>query len=245
MERVLGIVGGTGPESTIDYYRRLVAGWRQRTGDGSYPRVIIDSVEGGRVIRSLGEADYELVGQEIGQAVRELAAAGAGACLLASNAIHLAFREIEAVAPIPLIHIVDAARASALARGHHRLGLFGTRFVMGAPMYPEGFAPAIEIVVPTEQEQAYIDAKYMGELLQGTILDETRDGLVSIIAGMRARHAVDGLILGGTELALILSADEYAGVPVLNTVQIHVNAALDWLLEPEVDSAVPGRPRSA
>ena len=237
MERILGIVGGVGPESTIDYYRRLVAGWRDRNPDGSYPRVIIDSVESGRVIRWLGDGEYGRVGQEIGQAVRELAAAGAGAALLASNAVHLAFSEIEAIAPIPLIHIVEAARTVALARGHRRLGLFGARFVMGSPMYPERFAPAIEIVVPTDEEQAYIHAKYMGELVQGTILDETRDGLVSIVAAMRARDAIDGLILGGTELALILTADEYAGIPVLDTVQIHIDTALDWLMGREVASS--------
>ncbi|MEA2545426.1 MAG: aspartate racemase, partial [Chloroflexota bacterium] len=56
--RVLGIVGGTGPESTIDYYRSLVATWRRRRPDGSYPRVIIDSIEAGRLFRNLGEGDF-------------------------------------------------------------------------------------------------------------------------------------------------------------------------------------------
>jgi aspartate racemase len=133
-------------------------------------------------------------------------------------------------APIPLIHIADAAREAALTRGYRRLGLLGTRFVMRAPMYPQRFAPDIEIVVPNEEEQAYVHAKYFGELIPGTILDATRDGLVSIIAALRARDAIDGLILGGTELALILTADEYAGVPILDTARIHVDAALDWLL---------------
>jgi aspartate racemase len=192
--------------------------------------VIIDSVELGRLNRALGEGDYGRLAEELGQAVRELAAAGAGAALLASNTSHLVFDEINARAPIPLIHIVDATREVALARGYRRLGLFGTRIVMRAPMYPERFAPGIAIVVPDEEEQAYIHAKYVGELIPGTILEETRDGLVSIIATMHARDAIDGLILGGTELALILTAAEYAGVPILDTTRIHVATALDWLL---------------
>lgn len=230
MTRILGIVGGTGPESTIDYYRTLVSGWRQRKPDGSYPRVVIDSVEAGRVFGWLAEGDYMRVGLELGQAVTELAAAGAGAALLASNATHLAFDEIKAHSPVPLIHIVDAARAAARARGHRRLGLLGTRFVMQASMYPDRFGPEIEVIRPLPDEQAYIHEKYFGELVHGTIRDETRDGLVAIIASMRDREAIDGVLLGGTELALILTADEYAGVPTLNTVKSHVDAALDWLL---------------
>ncbi len=230
VERILGIVGGVGPESTIDYYRRLVAGWRERRPDGSYPRVIIDSVEAGRLTRALAEGDYGRLAEGLGQAVSELAAAGAGAALLASNTSHLVFDEIAARAPIPLIHIVDAAREVALRRGYRRLGLFGTRFVMESALYPERFAPAIEIVLPNAQEQAWIHAKYFGELIPGTILDATRDELVSIIAALRARDAIDGLLLGGTELALILTADEYAGVPILDTARIHIDAALDWLL---------------
>lgn len=230
MERILGIVGGVGPESTIDYYRRLVAGWRERKPDGSYPRVIIDSVELGRLTRWLGDGDYGRVAEELGQAVCELAAAGAGAALLASNTSHLVFDAINARAPIPLIHIVDAAREVALTRGYRRLGLFGTRLVMQAPMYRQRFAPDIEVVVPNEEEQAYIQAKYVGELIPGTILDATRDGLESIITAMRDRDRIDGVILGGTELALILTAERYAGVPILDTARAHVGAALDWLL---------------
>jgi aspartate racemase len=161
-------------------------------------------------------------------AVGQLATAGAGAALLASNATHLAFEEIEAASPIPLIHIVDAARAAAQTQGHRRLGTFGTRFVMEAPMYPERFAASgMTVVVPSEDEMEYIHAKYLGELVPGTFLDETRDTLVDIIGRMRDRDAIDGLILGGTELALTLTETSFVGVPILDTAKIHVEAAVD------------------
>ncbi len=86
------------------------------------------------------------------------------------------------------------------------------------------------IVVPNEDEQAFIHAKYMGELFVGTILDETRAALLMIVEAMKQRDAVDGLILGGTELSLILREPTAAGLPVLDTTQIHVDAAIDWLL---------------
>lgn len=230
-ERILGIVGGIGPESTIDTYRALVATWRRRRPDGSYPRVIIDSVEAGRVIRWLGEAEYTLVGRDLGAALLELAAAGCERALIASNATHLAFEHIDPPPPMPMIHIVDAARDAALALGHRRLGLIGTRFVMGARLYPERFEPAgLTVVAPTAADQEAVHAIYMGELLVGDIRDDSRDRLVAVIAAMRDRDGIDGVILGGTELALTLTAPSYADVAILNTVQIQVEAAVDWLL---------------
>ena len=232
MSRILGVVGGTGPESTIDYYRRFLATWRRRGPDGTYPRLIIDSVEGASVIRALGEGRFDDVAATLGEAVDHLAAAGAGAALLASNASHLAYERIAARSPIPLIHILDVTRAAASAGGHRRLGLFGARFVMESTLYPERFAGSgIEIVVPAEADRAWIGRIYLEELVNGVILDATRDRLVAIASDLRDRERIDGLILGGTELALILTEPSYAGLPILNTAQIHVEAAVDWLLD--------------
>src|SRR3954452_6027419 len=89
--RSLGIVGGTGPESTIDYYRSVIATWRRRRPDGSYPRVIINSIEASRVFANLAAADFDAVGRDLGPAIAALAAAGCRRALIASNAGHLAF----------------------------------------------------------------------------------------------------------------------------------------------------------
>ena len=229
--RVLGIVGGTGPESTVDYYRKLIATWRRRRPDGSDARVIIDSVDGGGVIRLLSAAHYEAAGRLLGAAVGELVAAGCGRALLASNLSHMAFDRIEPPPPIPLIHIVDTAREAAAAAGHRRLGIIGTRFVMEAPLYPDRFAQAgIEVIAPAADERNLVHAIYFDELLIGDIRDASRDRLVALIAAMRKRDAIDGVILGGTELALILTEDAYAGVPILDTARLHVEAAVTWLL---------------
>jgi aspartate racemase len=198
--------------------------------------VIIDSVEAGRVIRWLGEGAFAEAGSELGVALAQLAAAGCARSLIASNATHLAFDHIDPPPSMPMIHIVDAAREAAIAGGHHRLGLIGTRFVMQSRLYLDRFEPAGLVVIhPTAQEQDVVHGIYMGELLKGEFRDDSRQRLVDVIAAMRDRDGIDGVILGGTELALTLTEPSYAGVRILNTAQIHVDVALDWLLGEQPD----------
>jgi aspartate racemase len=231
--RLLGIVGGTGPESTIDYYRSLIATWRRRRPDGSYPRVVINSIEAGRIFRNLGTADFDAVGRDLGPAVSALAAAGCQRAMLASNASHLAFDRIDPPPTIPLIHIVETARDAAATSGYRRLGLLGTRFVMESDLYPARFAPAgLDIRIPTPAERELVHGIYFGELVEGVIRDQSRQALTAVVAALRDRDRIDAVVLGGTELALILTEPVCAGVPVLNTAQIQVDAAVEWLLGP-------------
>jgi aspartate racemase len=131
-----------------------------------------------------------------------------------------------------MLSIVTATCEAAATAGLRRLALFGTRFTMQAAFFPEIFkSRQIAIVVPNEAEQAYIHDKYMSELFAGIILPETRERLLEIVQAMKEREGVDGLILGGTELSLILREPKAAGLPVLDTTQIHVEAAVAWLLQ--------------
>jgi len=231
-QRVLGILGGTGPESTVDYYRSVVATWRRRRPDGSYPRVVINSIEAGRVFQNLAAGDFRAVGRDLGPAVAALAAAGCQRALLAANATHLAFDQIDPPPSIPLIHIVDAARDAAATAGHRRVGLLGTRFVMESDLYPARFGQSgLEVTMPTPAERELVHGIYFGELIPGIVRDQSRSALTAVVAAMRERDEIDAVILGGTELALILTEPKCAGVPVLNTAQIHVDAAVDWLLQ--------------
>jgi aspartate racemase len=102
---------------------------------------------------------------------------------------------------------------------------------MQAEFYPEVFTRAgLTIVTPNEQEQALIHDKYFGELLKNIFLPETRDQLLAIVDTMKARDGIDGLILGGTELPLILRREQHNGLPFLDTTRIHVDAIVDVML---------------
>jgi aspartate racemase len=229
--RTLGIIGGIGPESTIDYYRLLIAGYRERIPDGSYPLLLINSIDVNKVVALVTAAPREELVEYLLDNVLHLAQAGADLALLAANTPHIVFGELSARSPIPLVSIVKATCDYAEAHGLRRLGLFGTRFTMQAGFYQEACAQVgIEVVTPGPDEQTFIHEKYMDELLKGVFLPETRERLLAIAKGLKERQKIDGLILGGTELPLILRDEKELGIPFLDTTRIHVNAALDAML---------------
>jgi len=229
--KVLGMIGGVGPESTIDYYRLIQAEYRKRKADGSYPKIIINSVNLQEMIHLLEANDLAALTRRIVEEIGKLARAEAEYGLLSSNTPHLVFDEVQKQSSIPLISIVEATCREAKARGLRKLGLFGSGFTMRARFYPDVFArEGIAIVMPESDEQSYIHRKYMDELVKGTFLPETRAALLHIVEQMKARDGIDSLILGGTELPLILRDTEECGIPFLDTTRIHVNAAVTEML---------------
>jgi aspartate racemase len=229
--KTLGMIGGVGPESTIDYYRLIIAEYRAQKRDGSYPRIIINSVDLQQMVQLMEANDLPTVARLLIEEIGKLASAGADFGLLSSNTPHIVFDELRQRSPIPLISIVEATCEAAKSLGLKKLGLFGSRFTMQAQFYQAVFSrEGISIAVPEPAEQAYIHEKYMGELVHGVFLPETRAGLLRIVEQLKQRHAIDGLILGGTELPLILRDVTECGIPFLDTTRIHVKAAVAELL---------------
>jgi aspartate racemase len=229
--KTLGIIGGLGPESTIDYYGRIIAFYRERTGDGSYPQFIINSINMKKGLDFMeannlaGMADYLL------EEIAKLARAGATFGLISANTPHIVFDEVASTSPIPLISIVEVTCAAAKARTLKRLALFGTRYTMQATFYPKAFSrEGIELFVPGLEDQTYIHGKYLNELVSGKFLPETRAGLLAIVDRMKEKHDIDGVILAGTELPLILRDREHKGIPFLDTTEIHCEAAVTEML---------------
>ena len=175
--KTLGIVGGIGPESTIEYYRFILEGCRQRVTDGRAPHIIIDSIDVNRAIAMLDADDRAGVAAYLGEAVERLGRAGADVALMAANTAHIVFDEVQRQSPIPLISIVQAACDHAKRLGLTRLALLGTGFTMRARFYPDVFSRAgIDLVRPSDGEMAYIHDKYINELLRNEFLPETQGG---------------------------------------------------------------------
>jgi aspartate racemase len=162
--------------------------------------------------------------------IDKLARASADFGLLAANTPHLVFDDLAPQSPIPLISIVESTCQAAKKRGLRKLGLIGTRFTMQADFYPKVFLKeGIELVAPEPYDQDYIHDKYINELVPGKFLPETRSGLLEIIDRLKAKREIDGVILGGTELPLILRDERDSGIPFLDTTRIHAQAAVDHM----------------
>jgi aspartate racemase len=229
--KTVGIIGGIGPESTIDYYRSIIAVYREQRPDGSSPSMVINSVDLQKALRMLDGNELDALADYLTHELHRLSGAGADFAVLSANTPHLVFDELRRRSPLPLISIVEATCNAAKAMGLAKLGLLGTRFTMQGRFYPDVFSrEGINLVAPDPDEQAYIHEIYFGELVKGIFLPETHQRLLAIIDKMKGRDDIRGVILAGTELPLLLRGSTMPGVPFLDTTQIHVQEIVKELL---------------
>lgn len=223
--KTIGIVGGIGPESTVDYYKLLLKRSPELGGSRS-PQIVINSVDFWAMRALLEKGDDVGLADMLVRDIETLGRAGAEVAIIAANTPHMVFDRVQPRAAVPIVSIVEATRDAAEAQGLRRLGLLGTRFTTQARFYPDVFAArGLEIVVPEPDDLMYVHEKYVGELVEGRFLDSTRDGLVGVMQRMRDRARIDGVILGGTELPLIIRNVPFP-LPLLDTTRIHVDAVL-------------------
>jgi len=226
----VGLVGGLGPESTVDYYRRILEAWG-RAGASAAPSIVFDSLDVSRALH-LVATDRPALTEYLLASLRRLAGAGVDFIAMTANTPHIVFDELAARSSVPLLSIVEVCAAEARARGLTRLALLGTRFTMEAKFYPDVCARhGIEVVVPDEADRAWIHDCYVGQLLKGEFRDETREAFVSLVRRLRSVASIDGVILGGTELPLLLSSSVIVDIPVLDPTALHVAAIVGRLRE--------------
>jgi aspartate racemase len=228
--RTAGMIGGLGPESTIDYYRTIIARYRARNQDGSYPHIIINSLDVDKGLSMLDAGRLNDLAEYLTAAIEGLTRAGADFACIAANTPHLVFDDVQRRSAIPILSIVRATAEHAKARGVKKVGLFGTGFTMRANFYPEEFQIAgIELVRPNNVERDYIHKAYIGELLNNQFLPETRAHILQIAGRMKSEDGVEAIVLAGTELPLLLR-NSGASTDFLDTTMIHVEAIVDELL---------------
>ena len=229
------MIGGIGPESTIEYYRHIIAAYRARVRDGSYPPLVMTSIDLKRMMDLVTANDLSRVTQFLVDELHRLERAGAEIAFIAANTPHIVFDDVRAQSPIQLVSIVEATRDAASDLGLARVGLIGTRFTMDATFYSDVFARnRISVVVPPAADRAYVHEKYIGELVHADIRPETQQELIAIIARLREREGIEGIVLGGTELSLILRDASYADIPVLDTTRIHAERVVAEAMAPRL-----------
>ena len=227
----LGLVGGMGPESTIPYYHDIVYGVQDRVGKNFFPNLAIESVNAFDVLRLCNEQKYDELTNYLMQAIKNLIASGADFIALSANTPHIVFDRLQARSTVPLVSIVEAACNEAIRLNKHKVGLLGTIFTMKEDFFKKPFYSSnIEIITPTAEEMEYINLKISSELELGIIKEETLQEFQRIIKRMRQEDCIEVVILGCTELPLLLN-DEVSPVPCLDTMKIHIQRLIDLIVE--------------
>ena len=224
----VGLIGGLGPESTIDYYRRILELW-EREAPGTSPSIVIDSLDVQRGLK-LVEHDRPGLIEYLAASAGRLAGAGVDFIAMTANTPHIVFDEVAAQSRVPLLSIVEVCVQEGRRRGLARLALLGTRFTMQAPLYPGVCARhGIAVVVPSDRDRTWVHERYVQQLLKGEFRDETREEFIALVGRLHEEQRIDGVILGGTELPLLLTAPLIAGLPALDTTALHVAAIVQRL----------------
>lgn len=228
--KILGLIGGVGPETTVEYYRLIVEQCRAQTG--KYPRILINSVDLQLLLDWMAENQLDKVADYGVKEIERLYHAGAEIGALASNTPHIVFDQLRERSKIPLVSIVETTCEHAKSLGVSTIALIGTRYTMQADFYPKVFhSSGIRLVTPSQEEQEFIHEKYINELLNNQFLPETREAVLKTIDEINARENIEAVILGGTELPLLLRLDAHNGIRLLDTSRIHVAALVEAMLK--------------
>ncbi len=229
MTKRIGLVGGLGPEATLEYYRGIIDVFKSTDKSLNYPEMIIYSVNMSELIGMMYRKEYDNVVDYLLRVIESLKNAGAGFAAMSANTPHLVFDELVKKSPLPLVSIVEAACDETQRLGLKRPGLVGTGFTMSGTFYQDVFnRRGIPLFLPGEQDMKIINDKLFSEIELGIFKDETRTLLIRIIEKMVSDQHIDCLILGCTEFPLILTDAMYAGIPMLNTTKIHVDAIVKF-----------------
>lgn len=222
----IGMIGGFGPESTLDYYRMLVETYREKIDKNSYPEIIIYSLDINKLLDMVERQQWDDLVKWLVDAIRKLKMAGADFAFISANTPHIVFDQINKSSPLPLISIVEETCNKTKTLKIKKVALLGTLFTMKSHFYQDVFNKQnIEIVVPNEDEKLFIHQKLMTEIELGVFEDETRTDLLKIIKRMVDNDGVQGVILGCTELPLILTEEAF-DIPFINPTRAHIDRIL-------------------
>lgn len=228
----LGLIGGMGPESTIEYYKGIVYGIQKRGGvNTQFPELTIESINIFKMLSYCNARDHDSLVQYLLSAIHRTYKSGAEVAALAANTPHIVFESLKEKSPIPLISIVTATRDEVYKLGLKKVGLIGTQFTMNESFFYLPFKEqSIGLVCPSESDKKIINSIIVDELECGIFNAHSKCIIVDVIERMALEQGISAVILGCTELPLLLN-DCDIGTICLNTLQIHVSAIIDAILD--------------
>lgn len=227
--KTLGLIGGMSCESTVLYYQQINAHVaRQRGGLHSAP-LLLYSVDFAEVAQMQTQGRWGDAGRLLADCARSLCAAGAQGVMLCTNTMHIVAPAIETAIDVPFLHIVDVMAAGIRAAGIAQVGLLGTRFTMEQPFYRERLQrQGIGVRVPELADRELVHRVIFEELCKGRVEPASREAFRAVIARL-AEQGAQAVILGCTEIGLLISADDSA-LPIFDTTALHARAGAEFVL---------------
>lgn len=227
----VGLIGGMSWESTAVYYQLLNQGVRARLGGLHSAELILRSYDFALIEKLQSADDWANAADLLASTARELEQAGADCLLICTNTMHKVAPAVQAAVQIPLLHIADATADAIKAAGAQRPLLLATRYTMEQPFYRDRLCSkhGIDVIVPDADDRATIHTVIFDELCQGKIDNDSRDRFLGIVNKAREESGTDSIILGCTEIGLLID-QTMLSQPTFDTTTVHIDAALDFAL---------------
>ena len=227
--KTIGLVGGTGWVSTLDYYRYFNELVFKNTDGESTAEVIINSVNYPAIAKLTAAGKWDDITKIITEAALALQTAGADCILLGANTMHHIAPEVKAAINIPFIHIAEETGKEIKKKGLKKVALLGTKYTMQLPFFKDVLASMeIETIIPHENDIQIINDAIYKELALGIITAVTKENYLQIMQKLQQEGA-EGIILGCTEIPLLIKPNDF-DLPLFDTTFIHANAAVNFSL---------------
>jgi len=229
MTKNIGIIGGMSPESTALYYQTITRKYLELFNNFNFPEIFIYSVKHKKYLDWRIDGRFDLIIQGLSEACSKLKSIGADFVIIATNTMHYFLPEIRKNTSIHIISIIDAVRDKIIEEKINKVGLLGTKFTMSGSFYIDELnKKGIEVLVPNEIDQAYINDKIFSEIAKDVILEETKNEFIRIINDLKTKGA-EGIILGCTEIPILINQKD-VDIKVFDTLIIHAESALNFAL---------------
>jgi aspartate racemase len=228
--KTIGLIGGTGWTSTVEYYRIINQEINERLGGLNSAKCIIHSFNYAEIDKLNRKDDHAGIFKLVLEAAQNLKSVSADFLVLCANTLHQYVDELEKLIDLPIAHIADAAAHEIKKQNITTIGLLGTKFTMEMDFYTKKLMEAgIESLVPQKHERNFIHSAIMNELLKEEFKDETKMKFIKTIDELSSCGA-QGIVLGCTEIPLLIKQKD-THLPVFNTLEIHAKAAVDFALK--------------
>ena len=227
--KTVGLIGGMSWESTITYYQLLNEGVKDALGGLHSAKILLYSVDFFEIEALMSRGEWEKAADLLGGVAQRLETAGADMILICTNTLHKVAPQVQSRIHVPLVHIAEAAADELRVTGITRVGLLGTKYTMTQEFYRDKLtARGIDVLIPEGEDIDLVNRVIFDELCLGVVKPDSKAAYLRVIAELAARGA-QGILLGCTELGLIVSAEDVA-LPLFDTTVIHAKKALELSL---------------